>query len=58
MKDCRDCAHSQYARGSYLCLAYNTPKPTSWMRDDRNECGVNAVLFEPKDEKRYAEYDK
>lgn len=58
MKDCRDCQHSQYARGSYLCLAFNQPKPTSWMRDDRNECGTKAILFEPKTDKRYAEYDR
>lgn len=57
MKDCRDCKNSTKSYNQWLCLAFNTPKPTSWMRDDRNECGLNATMFEPKDERRYAEAD-
>ena len=57
MKDCRDCQHSQYAKGTYLCLAFGTPKPTSWMRDDRNECGLEARMFDSKTEKKYSEYE-
>lgn len=57
MKDCRECEHSVYAKGTYQCLAFGTAKPTSWMRDPRNECGLEAVLFEPKGEKKYAEYE-
>ena len=56
MKDCRECSNSQYSRGTYLCLAFGTPKPTSWMRDDRNECTTLAVMFEPKD-KKYSEFE-
>lgn len=57
MKDCRECAHSQYAKGAYLCTVENLPKPTSWMRDPRNSCGLEARLFEPKTDPRYAEHD-
>lgn len=47
-KDCRDCIYCLYSRGTYLCVAEVTPKPTSWMRDPRNDCGLEARLFEPK----------
>ena len=48
MKDCRECMYSVYARGTYQCHVTPVSKPTSWMRDPRNECGLEARLFEPK----------
>ncbi len=57
MTDCRDCKHAVRSYNDWLCTAFNIPKPTSWMRDPRNECGLEAQMFEPKD-KRYSEYDE
>ena len=58
MRDCRECSNSQYAKGAYLCLAFGIPKPTSWMRDARNECGLEAKFFEAKEDKKYSEFDE
>lgn len=57
MKDCRECQHSQYAKGSYFCMALTIPKPASWMRDDRNDCGLEARMFDERAEHKYSEYE-
>ena len=57
LKDCRNCWHA-YRKGlEWLCKAMNTPRPTSFMRDPRNECGLEARLFESKAEK-LEEYER
>ena len=49
MKDCRECSNVLYAKGTYVCTALGYPaKPTSWLRDPRNECGLEARLFDEK----------
>lgn len=58
LKDCRECDSSLYIKGTYHCTALGQSKPTSWMRDPRNECGLEARLFEVKDAKKYAEFDE
>ena len=57
MKDCRECTNSLRSNGAWLCVAMNLPKPTSYMRDARSGCGLEGALWEPKDGKKYAEYD-
>ncbi len=57
LKDCRKCKHSIKSYHSLLCKVMNLPKPVEYMRDDRSECGLKAMLFEPKDDKRYSEYE-
>lgn len=58
MKDCRECQHGQLM--SYhqrLCTVMTMAKPIEYMRDLRSDCGPEAMLFEPRDLKRYAEAD-
>lgn len=58
MKDCRECKHATKSYNQWLCTAMNLPRPTSFMRDARSECGLEGALWEEKKEKRYAEYDE
>jgi hypothetical protein len=59
MKDCRECHWSIKKGLTYLCTAFGHPKPTSYMRDARSECGLEGALFELRDDdKRYCEADE
>ncbi len=57
LKDCRECRNSMMSYSRLLCVAMTISRPVEYMRDDRSECGSEAMLFEPKGEKRYAEYE-
>jgi hypothetical protein len=58
LKDCRECSNSIYLKGTYHCTAFGQSKPTSWMRDPRNECGLEARLFDTKEDRKYSEYEE
>ena len=57
MKDCAECQHSIKSYGQLLCRVLNLPKTVSFMRNERSECGPEGMLWEPKKEKKYAQYD-
>ena len=38
-------------------MALTIPKPASWMRDDRNDCGLEARMFDERAEHKYSEYE-
>ena len=52
MIDCRRCKHSEVAYHGLLCKAVQPVTSSSWRRDSRNECGIEAKLFEEKDKKQ------
>lgn len=57
MIDCRQCKYSVMSYSSLLCKAENLPKPVEYMRDPRSSCGLEAILFEPKQERKYSEFE-
>ncbi len=58
VNDCRECASSVLSYSRLLCTAMMVSKPVEYMRHENSECGPSAMLFEPKTDKRYAEYDR
>ena len=57
LKDCRECVSSFPRYGSLMCEAMTVPVPVEHMRRECSECGPEAMLFEPKSDKRYSEYE-
>jgi hypothetical protein len=57
MRDCRECVYALHSNSAWLCMVMQLPKPTSYMRDPRSECGLEGALFEPIGSKKYAEFD-
>jgi len=49
MIDCRDCKHAVSGYHDTLCTRFKDPRSIDWMRDDRNECKRNALMFESKE---------
>ena len=58
LKDCRECKSSMMSYSRLLCTAMTMSKPVEFMRHELSECGPEAMLFEPKGVKRYAEYEE
>lgn len=58
MKDCRECFYGQgMIYNKRMCNVMNFPKPVEYMRNEQSDCGPEGMLFEPKEQKRYAEAD-
>lgn len=46
--DCRECKYSVRGYHDTICTKFKDPRSIEWMRDDRNECKMSAILFEPR----------